>query len=88
MIYMFVLTCYPGKKKGLGSQVSQLSGNSDDTVSISSMSLDTSDMALQPSNTVEEVLVISLNTDQECPGMMSEHKVGSLGDVKMMIVSG
>ncbi|XP_052789211.1 GTPase-activating protein and VPS9 domain-containing protein 1-like [Mya arenaria] len=56
-----------GKKKPvLGNQMP------DDAVSVSSVTIETEAL---PSNAVEEVLVISLGNDQDCPGMMSEQKV-------------
>ncbi|XP_060557481.1 GTPase-activating protein and VPS9 domain-containing protein 1-like [Ruditapes philippinarum] len=63
-----------GKKKmSVASVMSQISHVSDETASISSMSIDTPEA--QPTNQMEDVLVLSLGHDLECPGMMSEQKV-------------
>jgi len=56
------------------SVVSMISQASDETASISSMST-AMETDVQPTNQMEEVLVISLGNDLECPGMMSEQKV-------------
>ncbi|KAL4218738.1 GTPase-activating protein and VPS9 domain-containing protein 1 [Mactra antiquata] len=63
-----------GKKKGPASIISQVSQLSDDTASVTSMSIEP-DVGIQPTNQNEDVLVISLGNDIECPGMMSEQKV-------------
>ena len=52
--------------------MSNMSALSDDTASVSSLSLETES---QSANQVEDVLVISLGDDSECPGMMTEQKV-------------
>lgn len=62
-----------GKKK-IASVMSQVSQISDDTSSVTSSSLEPD--GPQPTNQMEDVLVISLGNDMECPGMMSEQKVG------------
>ena len=70
----FILYVGIGKKKmSVASVKSQISHVSDDTASVSSMSLDTPEP--QPTNQMEDVLVLSLGHDLECPGMMSEQKV-------------
>lgn len=60
----------------VASVMSQISHVSDETASISSMSLDTAEV--QPTNQLEDVLVVSLGCELECPGMMSEQKVSLL----------
>ncbi|KAH3792858.1 hypothetical protein DPMN_146357 [Dreissena polymorpha] len=53
------------------STVSMMTTMSDETASVNSLTLDPE---AQPSGP-EEVLVIPLGNDPECPGMMSEQKV-------------
>lgn len=52
--------------------MSNMSVMSDDTGSLSSLSAETE---AHSSNQVEDVLVISLGDDTECPGMLPEQKV-------------
>ena len=61
---------FVGKKKM--SVASIMSQTSDETTSVSSVTMEAE---TQPTNQVEDVLVISLGNDIECPGMMSEQKV-------------
>ena len=61
-----------GKKKSIVSMMSNMSAMSDDTASVSSLSME---IESQSVNQVEDVLVISLGDDSECPGMLTEQKV-------------
>ena len=54
------------------SMMSNMSALSDDTASVSSLS---AELEPQPSSQMEDVLVISLGDDSECPGMLPEQKV-------------
>ena len=52
--------------------MSNMSAMSDDTASVSSLSME---IESQSVNQIEDVLVISLGDDSECPGMLTEQKV-------------
>ena len=67
---MFI--CSVGKKKSIVSMMSNMSVMSDDTASVSSLSVEAES---QSTNQIEDVLVISLGDESECPGMMTEQKV-------------
>ena len=64
--------CSLGKKKSIVSMMSNMSVMSDDTASVSSLSVEAES---QSTNQIEDVLVISLGDESECPGMMTEQKV-------------
>lgn len=75
MVLIIIVFLLQGRKKvTVASVMSQISHVSDDTCSVSSMSLESE---AQPTNQMEDVLVVTLGNDLDCPGMMSEQKVCS-----------